>query len=159
LRAVSFFGWPDFDQPLWQELTKRATHGEGTKFESPILGSDSDPEILAQARTNATLCGLHDQVILSQTTLMDIEAPTKTGNPICNPLYYGERLLGNAEELGSLYTSLGNVFKQCFNEWTAFILMGSKELAKQVAWSQSFSSHIPVYNGSLACTFLKYELY
>jgi putative N6-adenine-specific DNA methylase len=150
-----FFGWPDFDQPLWQEMTEQATQGEGATFGSPILGSDSDPEVLTQARTNATLCGLRDQVIFTQTSLMDIEAPTETGILICNPPY-GERL-GNAEELGSLYKSLGDVFKQRFKGWTAFILTGNKELAKRVGLKAS--RRIPVYNGSLACTFLKYEMY
>jgi putative N6-adenine-specific DNA methylase len=65
--------------------------------------------------------------------------------------------LGELQELGALYKTLGDIFKQRFKGWTAFILTGNKELAKKVGLKAS--RRIPVYNGSLACTLLKYELY
>jgi putative N6-adenine-specific DNA methylase len=52
---------------------------------------------------------------------------------------------------------LGDVFKQRFKGWTAYILTGNKQLAKKVGLKAS--KRIPVYNGSLPCTLLKYELY
>ena len=74
---------------------------------------------------------------------------------ICNPPY-GKRL-GKSEELGSLYKLLGDIFKQRFKGWTAYVLSGNKELTKKVGLRTS--GRIPVYNGSLPCTLLKYELY
>jgi len=56
------------------------------------------------------------------------EAPADCGVLICNPPY-GERL-GDTKELGALYKTLGDIFKQRFQGWTAFILTGNKELAK-----------------------------
>jgi putative N6-adenine-specific DNA methylase len=59
--------------------------------------------------------------------------------------------------LGSLYRQLGDTFKQRFKGWKAYVLTGSKELAKQVGLKAS--RRLPVYNGSLPCTLLEYELY
>jgi len=74
---------------------------------------------------------------------------------ICNPPY-GERL-GDASELGDLYKMLGDIFKNRFKGWNAFILTGNKELGKKVGLRTS--RRIPVFNGSIPCTLLKYELY
>jgi len=119
------------------------------------LGSDRDPNVLNQARSNAERCGIADQIKFTQTQLSQLEAPADYGVLICNPPY-GERL-GEPQELGTLYKTLGDIFKQRFKGWTAFILTGNKELAKKVGLKAS--RRLPVYNGSLACTLLKYELY
>ena len=119
------------------------------------MGSDRDSDILNQARINAQQCGLADQVKFTQTELSQVEAPADNGVIICNPPY-GERL-GDAKELGELYKLLGDVFKQRFKGWTAYVLTGNKELAKKVGLKAS--CRIPVYNGSIPCTLMKYELY
>ena len=59
--------------------------------------------------------------------------------------------------MGEFYKMLGDIFKQRFTGWTAFILTGNKQLSKQVGLRTS--GRIPVYNGPIACTLLKYELY
>ena len=87
--------------------------------------------------------------------LSEVEAPTAQGIIICNPPY-GNRL-GKVEELGEFYKLLGDVFKQRFKGWTAYVLTGNKELAKRIGLRAA--RRIPVYNGSLPCTLLKYELY
>ena len=151
----AFETWLDFDPDLWDELIKEATNSELPELKAPIAGSDRDPDILNQARINAQQCGVADQVTFTQTELSQLEAPTDCGVIICNPPY-GERL-GDAKELGDFYKLLGDVFKQRFKGWTAFVLTGNKELAKRVGLKAS--RRIPVYNGSIACTLLKYELY
>ena len=150
-----FFRWLDFDEALWEEIWAEAENSEISDLKAPIWGSDKDPDILNQARTNAQRCGIEDKVTFTQTELSQLEAPTDSGVLICNPPY-GERL-GDERELGELYKMLGDVFKQRFKGWTAFVLTGNKELAKRVGLKTS--RRIPVYNGSLACTLLKYELY
>ncbi len=154
-QRFGFFSWPDFDEHLWQELLNQAQTSQIPSLKAPISGSDRDPNVLTQARTNAQLCGIEDQIKFTQTELSQLEAPADCGVLICNPPY-GERL-GDPKELGTLYKTLGDIFKQRFKGWTAFILTGNKELAKRVGLRPS--RRLPVYNGSLACTLLKYELY
>lgn len=151
----AFERWPDFDEALWEQLLKEAEKSELSELKAPIVGSDRDRDILNQARINAQQSGLADKVTFSQTELSQLEAPADCGVIICNPPY-GERL-GDAKELGDFYKLLGDVFKQRFKGWTAFVLTGNKELAKRVGLKAS--RRIPVYNGALACTLLKYELY
>ena len=154
-QQFAFEKWSDFDEALWDRLFTEATNSELPALEAPIMGSDRDPDILNQARINAQQCGIADKVTFSQTELSQLEAPADSGVIICNPPY-GERL-GDARELGDFYKLLGDVFKQRFKGWTAFVLTGNKELAKKIGLKAS--RRIPVYNGSIACTLLKYELY
>lgn len=150
-----FESFPDFNSQLWQQLREEAHNCRISDLKAVILGSDRDSNVLLQARSNAQRCGIEDQIQFTQTELSQLEAPADSGMIICNPPY-GERL-GDAKELGTLYKTLGDVFKQRFKNWTAFILTGNKELAKKVGLKAS--RRIPVYNGSLPCTLLKYELY
>jgi putative N6-adenine-specific DNA methylase len=154
-QKFGFFSWSDFDEHLWQELLDEAKNSRKLDLNEIISGSDRDDDVLTQARANAERCGIGHKITFTQTDLSQLEAPTDCGILICNPPY-GERL-GDARELGDLYKMLGDVFKQRFKGWTAFILTGNKELAKKVGLKAS--RRIPVYNGSLACTLLKYELY
>jgi len=150
-----FESWPDFDKHLWQQLLREAKNSQISELKAPIVGSDRDPDILEQARLNAQQCEVAEQVTFNQTELSQLEVPAKEGIIICNPPY-GERL-GNTQELGDLYKLLGDVLKQRFKGWTAFVLTGNKELAKRVGLKAS--RRFPVYNGSIPCTLLKYELY
>lgn len=154
-QKFGFQNFPDFDPQLWQQLLTEAQNSRLSELQALILGSDRDPNVLAQARSNAQRCGIEHQIQFAQTELSQLEAPADCGILICNPPY-GERL-GDAQELGALYKMLGDVFKQRFKGWTAFVLTGNKELTKKVGLRAS--RRIPVYNGALACTFLKYELY
>ncbi|HEY9694149.1 MAG TPA: class I SAM-dependent RNA methyltransferase [Oculatellaceae cyanobacterium] len=154
-QKFGFLSWSDFDEHIWQELLDEAKNSQKLDLNETISGSDRDDDVLTQARANAERCGIGHKITFTQTDLSQLEAPTDCGILICNPPY-GERL-GDARELGDLYKMLGDVFKQRFKGWTAFILTGNKELAKKVGLKAS--RRIPIYNGSLACTLLKYELY
>lgn len=151
----SLMNWRDFDKSLWQDLLIEAKDSQLTELKSIIVGSDRNPEVLFQARTNAERCGVVNKIKFIKTDLSKLKPPAEKGILICNPPY-GERL-GEVEELGELYKMLGDIFKQRFTGWTAFILTGSKQLSKQVGLRTS--RRIPVYNGPIACTLLKYELY
>ncbi|NEP87861.1 MAG: RNA methyltransferase [Okeania sp. SIO2C2] len=151
----SLMNWRDFDKSLWQDLLTEARNSQLTELKSIIVGSDRNPEVLFQARTNAERCGVANKIKFIKTDLSKLKPPADRGIIICNPPY-GERL-GEVEELGELYKMLGDIFKQRFTGWTAFILTGNKQLSKQVGLRTS--RRIPVYNGAIPCTLLKYELY
>ncbi len=154
-QKFGFETWLDFDKSLWQAIRTEAEAAKLTQLSVPIIGSDRDLDIIEQARTNAENCGLETQVRFYHQELAQVEAPADKGVIICNPPY-GQRI-GNTEELVSLYKLLGDIFKQRFTSWTAYVLTGNKELSKKIGLRTS--QRIPVYNGSLPCTLLKYELY
>ena len=154
-QRFGFQSWRDFDRDLWRKIIQETQDSQRGDLPAPIFGSDRSSEIIKQARFNAGYCGLDQDVTFTRQELSKLEAPADTGIIICNPPY-GKRI-GNAEELGSLYKLLGDIFKQRFKGWTAYILTGNKELGKRVGLRAS--KRIPVYNGALPCTLLKYELY
>lgn len=150
-----FEGWQDFDSVLWRRVRREAEAAQKAALEVPVVGCDRDASTVIQARSNARDSQVADQVSFLVQELSEVEAPATSGVLLCNPPY-GERL-GNPEELGDFYKLLGDVLKQRFKGWTAFVLSGNKALAKSIGLKSS--QRIPVYNGNLPCQLMKYELY
>ena len=151
----AFQTWKDYDPMLWKKLIEEARDRQLSELSAPILGSDRAADLIQQAKENANACRLSDRVCFSMRDFARISPPCDRGIILCNPPY-GKRI-GDANNLASFYKQLGDIFKQRFTGWTAYILTGNKELAKKVGLKAS--RRFPVYNGSLACTLLKYELY
>jgi putative N6-adenine-specific DNA methylase len=153
--GFGFESWLDFDAELFDRLLKSAEAGERQDLTATIIGSDRDFDVIEQARSNARSSGVESYVRFMQMELADVEAPTDSGILLCNPPY-GERL-GRDEDLGAFYKLLGSVLKNRFRGWTAFVLSGNKELAKSIGLRSA--QRTTVYNGTLACQLMKYELY
>lgn len=147
--------WRDFDGDLWQKVRQDLIAQEKRELSAWMGGSDADPEIVHQAQINAEACHLGDQIAFTCQSLHQVTAPSDRGIIICNPPY-GKRI-GAGEELGELYKQLGDLFKQQFKGWVGYILTGDKELAKRVGLKAS--RRIPINNGGIPCTLLRYELY
>jgi putative N6-adenine-specific DNA methylase len=150
-----FETWPDFDLALWEQLLQKAEASRKETLSASIGGSDRDAGVVEQAIANAQHCGVGEQVWFAEIDLADVSAPETSGVLFCNPPY-GERL-GQEMDLGAFYKLLGDVLKQRFKGWTAFVLSGNKELSQSIGLKSS--QRIAVFNGSLSCQLLKYELY
>jgi putative N6-adenine-specific DNA methylase len=150
-----FETWLDFDQALWAELIQDAYDSRVESLPAPIWGSDRNHEVVDQAIVNAKNCGLANHVYFTKLDLEEVVAPADSGVVFCNPPY-GERL-GRNSDLGLFYKQLGNVLKQRFKGWTAYVLSGNKELSQTIGLKSS--QRIAVLNGALPCQLMKYELY
>lgn len=150
-----FETWLDADLPLLETLIQAAEDSQRESLPAPIWGSDRDEDVIEQAMTNATNCGVSNHVYFTAIDLEDVAAPTDNGVLFCNPPY-GERL-GRDSDLGAFYKRLGDVLKQRFKGWTAFVLSGNKELSQSIGLKSS--QRFAVYNGTLPCQLMKYELY
>jgi putative N6-adenine-specific DNA methylase len=150
-----FETWPDFDLSLWEQLLQKAESSRKESLTASIGGSDRDGGVVEQAIANAQHCGVGDRVWFAEIDLADVSAPATSGVLFCNPPY-GERL-GQDSDLGAFYKLLGDVLKQRFKGWTAFVLSGNKELSQSIGLKSS--QRIAVFNGSLPCQLLRYELY
>jgi putative N6-adenine-specific DNA methylase len=153
--GFGFENWLDFDAPLLDQLLKSAEAGEQKELDITIFGSDRNFEIVEQARSNARSSGVERYIQFAQIELAEVEAPSDCGILLCNPPY-GERL-GRDEDLGAFYKLLGDVLKNRFKGWTAFVLSGNKELAKSIGLKSA--QRTTVYNGTLPCQLMKYEMY
>lgn len=150
-----FESWQNYDDDLWEALIAKAEDQQKHELPAFIGGSDRDPNVLIQASSNARESGVEHLVQLRQCELAEVEAPADSGILICNPPY-GERL-GKEADLGAFYKLLGNVLKQRFKGWTAYVLSGNKELSLNIRLKSA--SRTPVYNGSLLCQLMRYDLY
>ncbi|MEM7553377.1 MAG: THUMP domain-containing protein [Cyanobacteria bacterium P01_A01_bin.84] len=153
--SFGFETWRDFDSSLWATLLKEAENSQFDKLKASIWGSDRNKYVIEQANINARNCGVENRIWFSQMELSEVAAPADSGVLFCNPPY-GERL-GKDSDLGTFYKLLGDVLKQQFKGWTAFVLSGNKELSKYIGLKSS--ERIAVYNGTLPCQLMKYELY
>lgn len=150
-----FETWLDFDEALWEEMLSEADDVQREALPAFVGGSDRNPNVLIQANSNAQKCGIEHLVNFQQCELAEVEAPAGSGILLCNPPY-GERL-GKDTDLGAFYKLLGNVLKQRFKGWTAYVLSGNKALSRNIGLKSA--SRMPVYNGALLCQLMKYELY
>ncbi|MEH1794471.1 THUMP domain-containing class I SAM-dependent RNA methyltransferase [Nostoc sp.] len=153
--CFGFENWLDFDLPLLEKLLQEAKDSQLDNLTAPIWGSDRDENVIEQAINNAQNCGVDNHIWFSQMELADVVAPGDSGILLCNPPY-GERL-GRDSDLGAFYKLLGDVLKQRFKGWTAFVLSGNKELSQSIGLKSS--QRMAVYNGTIPCQLMKYELY
>ncbi|MBE9010264.1 RNA methyltransferase [Pseudanabaenaceae cyanobacterium LEGE 13415] len=150
-----FETWLDADLALLEDLIQSAEASQREQLPAPIWGSDRNPAVIEQAIVNATQCGVSSHVYFTTLDLAEVAAPADSGVVFCNPPY-GERL-GRDSDLGAFYKLLGEVLKQQFKGWTAFVLSGNKELAQAIGLRSS--QRFAVYNGAIPCQLMKYELY
>ncbi|MDR9403092.1 MAG: THUMP domain-containing protein [Halothece sp. Uz-M2-17] len=154
-KTFAFEKWSDFNRELWEQVKTEARQQELSQLPAGIYGRDRAWEMLEQAQVNVENAGLDNHINFTRMELSELEPPSDQGIIICNPPY-GKRL-GEVKELGHLYKELGDIFKQRFKGWIAYVLSGNKELTKKIGLRTS--KRIPVYNGSLPCTLLRYELF
>ncbi len=81
--------------------------------------------------------------------------PEGNGIVVMNP-DYGLRL-GEIEQLEKEYKRIGDFLKQRCAGYTAYLLIGNKELAVKIGLKAS--RRMVFYNGKIECRLLKYELY
>ena len=146
-QGFGFQTWPDYDDALWQTVVAAAKKRQRTGLEVPVMGCDRNLDMLDNARTNADYSGVAEHIEFNYMDFADLEAPTDSGILICNPPY-GERL-GKTENLAPFYKLMGDVLKQRFKGWTAYILSGNKALTKCIGLRTA--KKIPVYNGAIPC--------
>ncbi|HEV8322804.1 MAG TPA: THUMP domain-containing protein [Myxococcota bacterium] len=167
-----FQRWPGYEAaafaPLLQEARAAvralgASAGAGHAATAPwpwIEGSDHDARALAQARAGAAAAGPAITVRWTERALDDVAPPPAgegagPGVLLTNPPYGARQ--GDTESLRPLYRRLGDVLKQRFAGWTAFVLTGNVALAKEVGLRPS--RRIPLFNGALECRLLRFDLY
>ncbi len=150
-----FESWRDFNSELWQHLKQTAQTQQAVTLPAPIWGSDQESTVIDQAQINANRCGIGELVYFAVAELEEIAPPMDSGVIFCNPPY-GERLDAHSD-LGQFYHRLGQILKDRFRGWTAYVLSGNKELSQTIGLKSA--KRFSVFNGSIPCQLLKYELY
>ncbi|MBR1517187.1 MAG: RNA methyltransferase [Bacteroidales bacterium] len=152
----SFMRWKEFNLGEWKRIKNEENRkiGEGD-FDYEIWGNDIDHSVLQQAEKNLEFAKLHKDVKLFLGSFEDQEPPEGRCMIVTNPPY-GERI--KVEDLNNMYQQLGDTFKRLYGEGREVWLITSDfEAMKHIGLKPS--RKIQLFNGSLDCRFMKFELY
>ena len=153
-RAFGFEKLANFDAKKWGALRDRASARRKPATSLPIYGSDKSGNVLKLARENLAAAGLTDAVQLKQVDVLEASPPAEVGIVVMNPPY-GERL-ADEDELAAFYPKLGDLLKQRFAGWTAYLFSADLRLPKLIGLKAS--RRTPLYNGALECRLFEYRL-
>jgi len=154
-RRYGFQRWPDYDPGIWKRLTEEARQAALDAVPAPVIGCDRSGTALETARRNCDRAGVTTSVTLHRSDMREFLPPAGPGILLVNPPY-GQRL-GEEEALQTLYREIGDTLKKRYTGYTAFLLTGSRDLAKHVGLRAT--RRIVLFNGPIECRLLRYEMY
>jgi putative N6-adenine-specific DNA methylase len=149
----AFQRWKGFDEDLFDQVKKESEPKKILK-EIKVFGSDISEKALRQSKANIESAGLSDLITIRQADFRDIEAPDSNGFIIMNPPY-GQRI--KISETDNLYGMIGSTLKHNFPGYKAWLITSDKESLKQIGLKPALKTTL--FNGSLECVLVKYELY
>jgi putative N6-adenine-specific DNA methylase len=148
-----FMRWQNFDEKLYDLVFDSAVNKiKENKVE--IIANEIDERTYKKAIGNTKEAKVDDVVKCTLGSFFDLQVERKGGVIILNPPY-NERM--ELVETSKLYKEIGDKLKKDFKNFNAWIITSAPEGVKSVGLRPS--RKIQVYNGSLDCRFLKYELY
>lgn len=153
-RHFAFEKLHNFNAAAWQAMRAEAQSAQSPVTALPIFGSDLYGDELKAARLNLGNAGLLAAVTLNQANVLEISAPAAHGILVAN-LPYGERM-GELEGLEVLYPKLGDVLKQKFGGWNAYLFTSDLRMPKFIRLS--VSRRTPLYNGAIECRLFEYKM-
>ncbi len=148
-----FMRWKDFDDELWEEVQNDALEQQRT-FEHKIIGSDISEHNLRSAHANLKQAELTKNVTLKISPFQEMTPPEGGGVMITNPPY-GERI--KVEDIVSLYQDLGDVLKQKYKGYKAWVISSDLMALKKIGL-KPMKKYI-LFNGQLECRYAGFDLY
>lgn len=155
-RFRQFYGfrrWKDYNESLFDQV-KKESESKNAIPKAKIFGSDISENSVFQAKTNIESAGLTDVITIRQADFRDLKAPDNDGVIIMNPPY-GQRI--KISETDNLYNMIGSALKHNFPGYKAWLITSDKESLKQIGLKSALKTTL--FNGSLECVLVKYELY
>lgn len=153
-KQFGFMRWKDFDESLYRQLVREARQAVKAELPVEIVGSDIDHRAIDEAKANARRAGVEGNIRFEPKPFEKKTPPPAPGVLVMNPPY-GERMA--VKDIEAFYQSVGDILKQKYEGYTAFILTGGKEAAANIGLRAS--RRIKLFNGPLECRLLRFELY
>ena len=148
-----FMRWRNFDEKTYDTIYESSINKiRNEKVE--IIANDIDFPTLKKAKINTKNAKVDDVVTCTQQSFFDMMPQRQAGVVILNPPY-GERM--PVAEIEKLYKEIGDKLKKDFKGFSAWIITSSPEAIKSIGLRPSRRIH--VFNGSLECRYLKFDLY
>ncbi|PIP77620.1 MAG: RNA methyltransferase [Ignavibacteria bacterium CG22_combo_CG10-13_8_21_14_all_37_15] len=151
----AFMHLKGYDDSIWQKIRSEIKNESVKSFNGRILATDISEEAIFASKQNAKTAGVDHLIEFAQCDFRETEIPEGGGIVFLNP-EYGERL-GEELKLESVYKAIGDFFKQKCQGYTGYIFTGNFSLAKKIGLRTK--RKIPLFNGSIDCRLLEFELY
>lgn len=150
--AFGFMHWRSYDDTLFEKVLSDA-EAQKQPFTHKIIGTEIDGRVIGMCQANIRAAGVFEYIELIESDFQDFTPPEGPGVIVSNPPY-GERI---GENVDDLYTAFGDKLKSSFTNWNAWFLSSNMDALKKVGLRPS--RKIKLYNGSLECRMMKYEMY
>ena len=150
--SFGFEKWKNFDPELFTEVADQVE--ENSDFKYRIVGADKSAKSLLIAREGLRKSFLDKRVELVHQPAEIFTPPSGGGMAIMNPPY-DERL--KVENISGLYRMIGDRLKQNYQGYQAWIFSGNPDAMKAVGLHPA--RKIAMLNGSIECSFRRYDLY
>jgi len=144
-----------FNKPLWNNLRAQAKTEAKKTLNCRIIATDISREAVEAAKKHAATAGVDHLIEFAVSDYAETTVPDGKGVVILNP-EYGARM-GKIKELESVYSGIGDFFKQKCRGYAGYIFTGNLELAKKVGLRAN--RRIQFFNSGIECRLLEYELY
>ena len=144
-----FQKWKNYDEVIFNKIKSQ---NNNTQPDFKIYGSDISRENIDLAYKNAENAKVLDAIQLEVADFRLVEKKTDSSFLLSNPPY-GERIKTGDD---AFYSMIGERLKHHY-ENTSVWLISTNECLKSIGLKPA--NKIPLYNGSLACSFREYKLY
>ena len=148
----AFENWKDFDKELFDQIYN--DDSEEREFTHHIYAYDLDRNAVAIAQANAKAAGVANDITITPQPIQQFKQPEEKAIMITNPPY-GERI--SSPNILGLYRTLGERLKHQFIDNEAWVIGYRQETLDQIGLKPSLT--IPLFNGSLDCVFVKYQIF
>lgn len=110
--------------------------------------------MVKKTKENIKSAMVEDVVKIVTADFTEFEPPARKGVVIMNPPY-GERMI--KDDIMELYKKIGDTFKKKYAGYDCWLITSNLEAIKQIGLRPS--RKITLYNGTLECKFMKFEMY
>ena len=152
-KYFNFSNWPDHREKLWNDVRTSALDSSPSPSLS-MQGADISEQMVRITRENLRFAGLEKTVNIARRDFRTSGPPFRSGILITNPPF-GQRL--PVDDLHQQYRQIGDVLKNLYAGWTAWILASDKQAIKFLGLKPS--RKITVFNGPLECKFVNFEVF
>lgn len=148
-QGYGFQKWKNYNEAIFRNIKDQKDHNQlGFK----IYGSDISRQNIDMAYKNAEKANVLDVVQLDIADFRTLEKKDDSSFLLFNPPY-GERIKAGDQ---AFYAMVGERLKHHYPNTTAWMI-STNECLKSIGLRPEVK--IPLYNGSLACSFREYKLY
>ncbi len=151
--GFAFKNWKNYDESLFDLISEKALERIKDDY-IKIQASDISKRAVSTTKDNVESAKVEDLVEISVEDFFKSEPNLGPGTVIINPPY-SQRM--ELEDEKGFYKEIGNTLKRNYPGCRAWVLTANLDAAKFIGLKPTWK--YTVFNGSLECRFLGFELY